>query len=489
MVSQSNPQTSRLLTIVAGIALLASACGGSSTDQVTAEADSAGVARSFCEAVADLGASIQNSAPAAEQASAAAAAVELMPADAPGFARSYFDAIAAATGQSADGADASAAEAAWANGEHLQVATFLGGECPGDEYASVPTFQGMVAMGQTMQSDGVGGSATATTIASGSADDATGTTAPATTTSGGDETATGLNTVELGDPGTRTVYNMTEFVAGPAFATNATIDEIFDAAPSVGNQNWLVIEILGETQANIQTSYASGLFSVISPDGQRFTADQFSDSFGEAEFSLNFNGIENQSTFALFETPEFVTDLEGWQLQILVGEELPAFVPLTGESIPPVEPIVLGPVDGASTTGDNVYNDNLGCVTVFDVDVISAVVSVETAYQNRLFRSRAGERFLTVEVDVTNITDESIDDLCDEIGASFEQPNLRLSADGRRQGPTDFGDLRVVDPGATVAYVVTYVISADATELSLLGTEDSDVFGTWQIDLPTLPGE
>ena len=486
--------TGWFLSLFAAFSLMAAACGDGA-EEFAADADSEGVARSFCDAVADLGATIDVNAPATDQASAAAAAVELMPADAPGFATTYFSAIAEATKLDAAGEDSGAARAAWANGQHLQVATFLGSTCPDNEYASAESFQGMVAMGMQMQSDGdlseVPLDSDETTAADDTtADEPTETTSSATSDDAPADSAAGaVTTTELGDVGSSTTYNMTKFVVGPVFATNAELDTIFDAEPAPGNANWLVVEILGETQANISTSYASGLFSLIAPDGQTITADQFTDSFGESVFDLAFDGRENKSAFALFQTPLMVDDLEGWRLVIEVGDEIPAFIPMTGASVPPVEPIVLDPVDGAITTGDNVYNDNLGCVTVFEVDVISAVVSLETSYRDRLFRSRVGERFLTVEVDVTNITDESIDDLCDEIGASFEEPNLRLSTDGRRQGPIDFGDLRVVDPGATVAYVVTYVIPADATELALLGTEDTDIFGTWQVEIPAVPGE
>lgn len=489
MILQSDVRKSRrLAATIAALALLASACGGSSGDEITAEADSAGVARSFCDAVADLGASIQNGSPATDQASAAAAAVELMPADAPDFAASYFDAIADATRLSADGRDASAAEAAWANGQHLQVATFLGGECPEDEYASVPTFQGMVAMGQSMESAGAGESATATTLADNSTDATTAATS-ASSESDSEAVAPGLNNIELGDSGNSTIYNMTELAAGPAFSTNATEDTIFDAAPAVGNENWLVIEILGETQANIQTSYASGLFSVISPDGERYTADRFTDSFGDRLTNLDFDGLENQSAFALFQTPDLVTSLEGWQIQVLVADEIPAFIPLSGDPVPPVEPIDLGALPGGTTTADNVYNDSQGCESVLEINVVSAAVTIEASYQNRLHRSRVGERFLVVKLDATNITDDSIHRLCDKVPTAFQDPQTRLEIDGRRQSPTNIGDLISISPGETSTHMVIFTIDADATEITLLGSEDDQVLGTWQAEIETLPGE
>lgn len=483
----------RLVAASTVLVLLAGACGDSSGNDITADADSAGVARNFCDAVADLGTTIQTSATPTDQAAAAAAALELMPTDAPDFAVAYFDSIAETYRLSLDGGDTTDAEASWANGQHLQVATFLGSECPDGQYASAANFQGMVAMGMDMQANGAGAmtsnpdstdttseSAATTETAVGSASNATDDEDAAAPVSAG--------MIELGESANSATYYRTEITTGPAFSINAERNTIFDAAPEPGNENWLVLEILGETKENISTSFPGSVFSLVNPDGQAMTAEALTDRFGDTQYDLSFDGLENKSAFALFQTPELVTSLEGWQLRVLTADEIPAFIPLSGETTVPTETIDIGSLLGGTTTGENYYNDNLGCVSTLQVDVISAVIDIDASYSNRLHRSRKGERFLQVEVDVTNTTDESIHENCDNIGTNIVDPQLRIAVDGRNQGPVVLSNA-LVNPGETTSLDAVYIIDAGATEITLVGIEDSDVFGTWQIDIPALPGE
>ncbi len=489
-MTSTNPQRTlpRLTALAGAIALTASACGAG-TSEIAAETDVVGVAGDFCGAVGELGESIENGESANDQSLAAAAVTELMPADAPDFAQSYFSSIADAARSNASGSDASSAEQAWASGQHLQVASFLGAECADTEAASAASFQGMIAMGMELQASGVDAyqpqaDSAAPTTESGS-------TATTSTDQGSETTgqpsAPGINRVELGESGNSAVYNSTEFVAGPAFATNATRETIFESAQEQSTTNWVVIELLGETLANISTSYPSGLFFLIDPDGRTVSASGLSDRFGESMYDLGFTGRENQSAFALFETPELVSTLEGWQLQVLVGDEIPAFIPLSGASAPPLETVTLGPVDGGTTIGEHYYT-NVDCVTNLEIDVASAKVAVEITVDDNLLRSRVGERFLVIEADISNVTDETVHELCDEIGINFDRSGLRINVDGRKSSADRMGSV-TVNPGETQTVIAAYTIPRDADEISVLGFIDDDVIATWQVDLPIFPGE
>lgn len=483
-----------MLAIAAAFALGATACGSGDTNDVAADASSAGVANNFCDAVADLGVGLDEGATPASSAADAAAALELMPKDAPDFAIAYFNAVSDSTrlaaSSASDSADGVEADSAWANGPHLQVSAFLGSQCPGQQYTALASFQGMVSMGMSMQSSETGQAATIPTTDTDTSESPSTTLANSGST---DETSDDLAAqtgsavrTDLSDGGQSVVYSMTEFSVGPAFASNADQYEIFDSAAEGTNQSWVVVEINGETLANITTSYTADAFFLVDPNGQTMNAEQFNDRFGESVYDLGFNGKENKSAFALFNTPNPVTDLTGWQIQILIGDSIPAFIPLSGESAPAYVPIGLEPGPGGSTTGPNLWE---ACTSLYDIEVVEANIGIEATYNNRLNRSRIGERFVTIEVDVTNSTEDANNLPCGDGAASgLEEQHLRLVVDGRTTSTEDLAFV-VIEQGTTEAVWVSYIIPSDATDLQLIGAEETEVFATWSIDIPALPGE
>lgn len=504
--SNNYPARKTLTVTLVAFSLLVASCGGSGDDDVTAEAASAGVARSFCDAVADLGATIQANAASADQASAAAATMELMPADAPAYATSYFQAIADTTQLQSTGADSTAAEAAWAEGQHLQVSAFLGSKCPDSEFTSSASFQGMIAMGMNMQATGVSAQpATATTVAGGdtnsddtNSDDTTSqatetTAAPATTTTPaaapGESTVTesGVTMVALSEGGQTGSYWLTEFTIGTVFASDADRYSVFDAAPELGdNDRWLVVEINGETLETLDLNYDENDFFLTSPEGLTMGAVDLSDRFGESTYRLEFDGRENKSTFIRFETPELVTDLAGWQLQIKVDDAIPTFIPLSGTSIANDTTISVPPVPVFEATGDNVWDV---CASRYDVEMLESFVTAEAFYDKKIRRAQVGNRLLVVKFDIKNITEEEPEKYCpDGADNGFDPQYFRISVDGRVTTP-DALEVESIEPGTTVAGQVVYVIPNTAKSLQIVGETDDVVYASWNVELPLLPGE
>ena len=506
MFTANNNRAKRITvtSTVMAFMLAAGACGNSADDGVTAEAASAGVARSFCDAVADLGATIQSDASPAAQASAAAATVELMPEGSPAFATSYFGAIADTTQQYASGGDASAAEQAWANGQHLQVSAFLGSQCPDDEFTSSASFQGMIAMGMDMQTS-LGTAAPATTAPAATDDDTTDTTAtsnddsddttattvaPAAVEGETTEFASGVVRTKLLEGGGSGEYAMVEWTIGEVYSSNADEWTVFESEPELGdNDSWLIVEVNGETLANIDVTYRSGEFFLVAPDGTRMNAENVIDRFGEVNYSgIAFDGKENKSAFLVFSTPTIVTSMDGWQLTVVAGDQIPTFIPFVGV-LPETETRVdLTPVDAFTATGDNTWPDD--CTSQYEVNVLSSAVTVEAVYGNKIRRARVGERYLVVEFDLKNITEDGETSLPCANGASygFDPEYFRVSVDGRASTPEGF-DVPNVDAGNTVAGQAVYIIPKGAQQLQLVGETDAEVFATWQVSISDLPGE
>ncbi len=472
---------------LAALGLIASACGSSTDDGLAADADSAGVARSFCDSVADLGANIQTGSPAPDQAAAAAATMELIPSDAPEFATSYFQAIADATQLQATGADSSIAEAAWANGQHLQVSAFLGATCPDSEFTSSASFQGMIAMGMDMQAAGVatdaGETATPTTIASGTSDDAATDTTPAPAPT----VEPGLNRVVLGEGSASGLYAQVEWTVGEITSTNADAYDWLTSDAEVGdNEFWLIVGVNGETQSNIRTNYDQDDFFLTSPDGLTMNGEELIDSFGENLFQLEFDGQENKSGFIVFATPEQITSLDGWSISVKVGDQIPLVLPLVGEA-PALETVlVLDPPATLGVRGDSIWE---GCEITYDLDVLTAEVTIDSSHDNKIHRARVGERYLVVTYDITSTTENVGSSPCTSSAErGFDPEFFRLSIDGRVSTPEAL-ETEEINEGATVAGQAVYLLPAEATELTLLGETFEEVYNTWQVDIWALPGE
>lgn len=479
----------RVFAAIAAFGLLASACGGSGDDGLAADADSAGVARSFCDSVADLGATIQSSSPTTDQAAAAAATMELMPADAPAFATDYFQAIADTTQLQAAGADSSIAEAAWANGQHLQVSAFLGATCPDSSFTSSATFQGMIAMGMEMQASGTLGSddtasaSPTTTVAEAATqdeDDAGNTAAPTT--------SAGLNRILLGEGEASGIYAQVEWTIGEIYSSNATRSTLFtDEAEPGNNEFWALVEVDGETQANIRASYSKDEFFLTSPEGLTMNGEIMVDRFGENIYGgVDFDGQENKSAFVLFATPEQITNIDGWTLSVKAGNQIPLILPLAGPADAVETNIALPAVETFGVRGDTTWDE---CSSTYDLTILDTALTIESSYNNSIRRSNEGERFLVISYDIQNTTEDVSGFPCISSAAgNFDPEYLRLSIDGRVSTPEALEHDRI-EEGSTIAGQAVYIVPAEATELTLLGETFEEVYTTWQVDIPALPGE
>ena len=300
------------------------------------------------------------------------------------------------------------------------------------------------------------------------------------------------NLLLTGDGSLTANYERISFEVEQAISTNGEIDGFLqgDEVPA-GDANYLVIDLFAEATSDAQNSFSSNDLLLIDPDGRATPAFGTFTSAGVSELGIDIASRSSVETRVVFETNELLTTVDGYVLAIDRDDRVPAQIDLAGANVSEY-PLALETGITASMESTNLSPD---CdADIWSTTITEAVVVLEDGSSVRVTRTPRNTRLVRFTVEALNetvIDETDLEDLFCEAGSGqSSRLNFRLMADGRPLAAAiTIESANRHLPGELGIFNLTYEVSADATDLVLVGTRDEDVLGTWTLDAPPVPGE
>lgn len=326
------------------------------------------------------------------------------------------------------------------------------------------------------QSDSTQSGAAGTNEA-GASDDASGNSSTETTTSGA--------TVTVDDRfvGRRVEYLSTDLALGTISTTNQQPSDLLKGVEGDLDEPVILIEVTATSRNGVSVSFPDAVFGLVDESGARFAPIDVLDRRGDRMYTV---GVEAQATtqFVLV-FPE--TDLAGASFVVSEAGLLPEIIPLTDTDTTQQSPYSsdLGaPSSQVSITAPGI-NDS--CNLSMDVQIQSATAVLEGNDQFSFERAALGERFVEIDLAVTNTNEPDIFSVC---GAGFSafQIEPRLEVNGVSLAPVNPSDFTTIEIDATVSTRYVFRIDAGSADLRLVSLT-GDVIAEWSTELGPVVGE
>lgn len=298
-----------------------------------------------------------------------------------------------------------------------------------------------------------------------------------------DETEGAFETTDDRFVGRSARYLVSDIELGTIVTTNIAIEDYLNGTKAEIGDTVTAVEVNLTSVEGGSGFFSQELFGLVDADGVRFNAEQVFTPRGDREYSVT---VESQATTKLvFVFPE--VDLDGASFVLSEAGRVPAIIPLTDADTTQTSPYafdvtpVVSPVDVTS----NSFWEN--CLHTFTADLLSATATLDGRDGSSIERTALDERFLVVEIALTNITDTSLSP-CGGFGPRPDILDPRLSIDGVTMAPSHIADAPFVEAGATVVGTFTFRVPTGAHDL-VLTSITGDEITSWAIDLPAVVGE
>ncbi len=285
--------------------------------------------------------------------------------------------------------------------------------------------------------------------------------------------------------GRSATYLGIEITLGSLISTNQTLDEFTASADPTDDREIIIAEVAVTNSGSGDISLPEELFAIQLASGERVAPEDVSAPDGEWIWAIE--AAAGSTRHALLAFPEL--DLEGASFVIAEGGAIAEYIPLDGPATTP-EPYVVG-LAALPAVGDlRSPSPWDGCDYAWTGEAVAASVTLEGVDGRRLDRASLNERWLGVELLVTNDTTRADEFYpCNSAGMAITAIEPRLRIGGVAMSPENsvpIGDRLDEGVGAIVTYWFPIDASTSRVELTDIG---GTVIAGWDLDLPAAPGE
>ncbi len=292
-----------------------------------------------------------------------------------------------------------------------------------------------------------------------------------------------IETIDERFVGRSVEYLSTELALGAITVTNQDPRDLLKGIQGELDVPTVLIEVTATSRDGVAVNFPESLFGLVDSSGARFAPIDTLDQRGETMYSI---GVESQATtrFVLV-FPE--TDLAGASFVVSEAGLVPEIIPLTDTDTTQQSPYTFdlaAPTPLASVTAPGI-NDS--CDLAMDVQIQSAAAVLEGNDSHRFERTAKGERFVGIDVSITNRNEPDIFSVC---GAGFGPYQLepRLEVDGVSLAPVNPIEFQTIELGATIDTRFVFRVDTGPSDLRLVSL-NGDVIGEWSVDIPAVAGE
>ncbi len=311
-----------------------------------------------------------------------------------------------------------------------------------------------------------------------------------------DEPANGTSTPESDDSapfvevdtrfnGRSTEYVGIDFTLGDLTVTNQTLTQFTAGAEPTGDDRILVIEVAVTNRGNGTVTVPIELIGIELNNGERLAPDGAQESDGASVYTIR--PAAQATERVLLEFP--AVDLTGARFVVSEANAIPQYIPFDPALIV-ADTYSLELPGKAPVAGLRSPSPWVSCNYAWSGQALSARILLDGVNGGQYQRANIGRRWLLIELQATNNTGSGNDFYpCNTAGMAISEIEPRLRIDGVSMGPSNRVSVSGrIDEDVTATVDYWFPIDADTAFVELTDVNGT-VIGSWELDLPTVPGE
>lgn len=285
--------------------------------------------------------------------------------------------------------------------------------------------------------------------------------------------------------GRSATYLGLEITLGSLIFTNQDLEEYTTDADPSDDRETIVVEVSVTNSGRSQVTVPEELFAIELASGERIAPDDLRSPDGDSLWAIQPQAQATEHALLAFAE----VDLAGASFVIAEAGAIAEYIPLDGPA-PEPEPyrVELATLPAVADLRSPSPWD--GCDYAWTGEVVAATVGLEGVDGSRLDRADLNERWLAIELLVTNTTTGAAEfSPCNTSGMAVTAVDPRLRIDGvaiSGESPGRIGDR--IDEAASTVVQYWFPIGASTPRVEL-----TDVYGAviaaWDLDLPAARGE